>query len=329
MSDINPIHAAVAERLYEFVRIRELASNFKSTVGPSPWIALSDDLRVAWIRQAEQLIEPMLAAAAEAYSRSNTIVDPDVLDVVTGEDAEKIGARFREWRMAWRSSNDGHIKFPNHAVSAGLAAGAALRAAFGWTPSLTAPEIVDSMRDGEQQTPAGDAVRLHLASAHGHPIGLGAGDGEAGALHEQMHHHASVRYPHDLSDLRWSEEEIREEIEKLAGRGYPKEQFLRPLQQHLDRMPHTVDCDHLRLHLMSAHRLINAATLRDHEVIDAHEHEHNGPGTIRNHPRESTAWTSLRVHETLGDVLLDEPDDPLGYAAATHKVMSRLLRETS
>lgn len=327
MSETNPTTAAVAERLYEFVRTRELATNFKSTVGPSPWIALSDDLRASWRRQAEQLIQPMLDAAAEAYSRSGNQVLPEHLDVETGEVAERVGHRFADWRRAFRSSTEEHVGFPNHAVSAGLAAVAALRAAFGWSPTKTAPEIVDDMRPGEVQTEAGDPLRLHLASAHAYPVALGAGDGEAEILHHNLHIRGESEYPHEVTDLGWSEDEARNTIEVLHEKGYPRDQFIRPLRDHLDRAPHTADYDTMRLHLLSAHCLVNAAELRDHEVADAHQHEHDGPGTIRNHSRHDLFWTVDKVHDVLDDVR-GEPEEHARYLRATDDVMARLKERT-
>lgn len=328
MSEINPVTAAVAERLYELVRLREINQHSTSMTGPSPWIALSNDLRASWMREAEKLTEPMVTAAAEAYSRGGRICDADVLDVETEEIAGSVGRAFTQWRRAFRSSTEHHLNFPNAAVGAGLSALAALRAAFGWTPTPTAPEITDSMRPSEKQTPARDDLRLHLAAAHGYPIALGAGDGEAVVLHDEMHRRVDMLYPHAVDDRSWSEDEVRHAIAKLADEGYPPEQFYRPLREHLERAPHTVAFDDLRLHLLARHCLINAATLADHAVIDAHEHEHDGPGTIRNHPRDDHSWTVEKVNDVLAD-LRDDWEGQARYLEATDKVMTRLKERAS
>lgn len=339
----NPIILAVAERLYRMVRARDrriapvnVASDLSArraeaadrAAEKDTFDQLTDDQKAGWYREAETLVEPMLTAAAEAYSRSGCQVLPEHLDVETEEAAEKVGFQFVEWRRAFRSSTEQYVQFPNHAVGVGLAALAALRDAFGWTPTRTAPEIVDTLRADEQKTEAGDQVRLHLTAAHAYPIALGTGDGEAEALHSQMHGRGQMEYEHDPADLRWSEDMARHSIDVLVHEGYGSEQFLRPLREHLERAPHTVAYDVLRLHLLSSHCLVNAAELRDHEVADAHEHEHNGPGTIRNHPREDHSWTVDKVHLVL-DGMRDDPDELKRYLDATGKVMARLKDWTS
>jgi hypothetical protein len=317
MSEINPIVEEVAARIHAVAR----GNSGRSFEHLEEWN------KAEWRRRAGEVIQPMLDAAAEAYSRGGRICDADCLDVETEEIAGSVGRAFTSWRRAFRSSTEEHLAFPNAAVGAGLSALAALRAAFGWTPTPTAPEITESLRDSERQTPARDGLRLHLAAAHGYPIALGAGDGEAVVLHDEMHRRVDMLYPHPADDRSWSEDEVRNAIAKLADEGYPPEQFYRPLREHLERAPHTVVCDDLRLHLLARHCLINAAELADHAVLDAHAHEHDGPGTIRNHPRDDRSWTIEKIHDVLDD-LRDDPAAQNRYLAAADLSMDRIKGRT-
>src|SRR4051812_36657574 len=47
-----------------------------------------------------------------------------------------------------------------------------------------------------------------------------------------------------------------------------------------------------RMHLASKHALANALdpALTDADLADIHTHEHDGPGTIRNHPRADSSY---------------------------------------
>jgi hypothetical protein len=55
----------------------------------------------------------------------------------------------------------------------------------------------------------------------------------------------------------------------------------------------------LGLHLLSEHRLANAHLLTPDEQLEAHNDEHAGPGTIRNHPPAARDWSPTKVRETL------------------------------
>jgi hypothetical protein len=51
----------------------------------------------------------------------------------------------------------------------------------------------------------------------------------------------------------------------------------------------------LRLHLGSRHALGNWKTHTN--PVDEHQHEHDGPGTIRNHPRDDLSYDRERAEE--------------------------------
>jgi len=61
--------------------------------------------------------------------------------------------------------------------------------------------------------------------------------------------------------------------------------------------------DRLKLwgHLVSEHAGIFPLQATLEELIDLHEHEHNGPGTIRNHPRESRAYSLQKIGKVLSE----------------------------
>lgn len=65
----------------------------------------------------------------------------------------------------------------------------------------------------------------------------------------------------------------------------------------------TRDQDRLTLwaHLVSAHATIVPVQATLDELIDMHEHEHNGPGTIRNHPRESREYSLKKIGRVLSE----------------------------
>lgn len=63
--------------------------------------------------------------------------------------------------------------------------------------------------------------------------------------------------------------------------------------------------DPLRLHLLAEHRNHAALGLTDAETLAGHEHEHQGPGTIRDHDPASTTWSFTKAM----DMVVDEDDD--------------------
>lgn len=54
-------------------------------------------------------------------------------------------------------------------------------------------------------------------------------------------------------------------------------------------------------HLVSAHAGIFPLQATLEELMDMHEHEHNGPGTIRNHPRESREYSLKKIGKVLSE----------------------------
>lgn len=57
----------------------------------------------------------------------------------------------------------------------------------------------------------------------------------------------------------------------------------------------------LARHLISEHASPGAATMSPAELIEHHEHEHDGPGTIRNHDRASRHWLQRKIDEVLAE----------------------------
>jgi hypothetical protein len=60
--------------------------------------------------------------------------------------------------------------------------------------------------------------------------------------------------------------------------------------------------DELWLHLVSAHAAGCDPTMTYADLEDLHEHEHDGPGTIRNHPRESRMWDRAKLATVLREI---------------------------
>ncbi len=306
----NPIVAQVAKRLYQFV-CADMIDDFAT---------LTATQKEGWYIEAGKLLEPVADAAAAAWTRTGFDADADSLEEVTASAADRVAGRYRRTRTEWRNSLAEEM--PSDAFGA-LAALAALRAALGYSPKPTAPEVVESMADHERQTPDGDLLRLHIAAAHGHVVVLGAGDGEAGQIHRWFHAAGRALYSHHVTNREWSNDEVQAAIVAAATDGVTRAQFDRPYQEHLKRTPKTVDHDPLRLHLLSVHCLVNAMDLHDHEVLDAHDHEHTGPGTIRNHPRGDLTWTVDKIHRVLDD-LRDDPDEQRRVTAAVEEAVARV-----
>lgn len=60
-------------------------------------------------------------------------------------------------------------------------------------------------------------------------------------------------------------------------------------------------------HLVSRHAVIISPELSEAELFDLHKHEHDGPGTIRNHPREDLSFNLKKLGEVLSESEDDEP----------------------
>ncbi len=76
-------------------------------------------------------------------------------------------------------------------------------------------------------------------------------------------------------------------------------------------------------HLVSEHAGIFPLQATLDELIEMHEHEHNGPGTIRNHPRESRAYSLNKIGKVLSEAEPDADAAPLASAALiTHEYLA-------
>lgn len=76
----------------------------------------------------------------------------------------------------------------------------------------------------------------------------------------------------------------------------------------------------LQLHLVSAHCNAAALGLTASQARDAHQHEHDGPGTIRNHPRSSTLWDADKV----ADIIIEAASE-YGTAEEVRTEVDRLM----
>lgn len=54
-------------------------------------------------------------------------------------------------------------------------------------------------------------------------------------------------------------------------------------------------------HIVSQHASMLSPETPLDVLIDVHEHEHDGPGTIRNHPRESREYSLKKLGEVLSE----------------------------
>lgn len=74
-------------------------------------------------------------------------------------------------------------------------------------------------------------------------------------------------------------------------------------------------------HLVSAHAGIFSLQATLEELLDMHEHEHNGPGTIRNHPRESRAYSIKKIGAVLSEAE-DHDAAPADSASLEHEYLA-------
>jgi hypothetical protein len=184
-------------------------------------------------------------AAAAAFSRSGTVIDPGVLDEVLTEIADKAAGTWREYLDAFRLGRESELPYPTAAVTHLLAVTAALRAALRYTPTDTATEVTAAVRRAETHTAAGDQVRLHLVAQHGALIALGASDRLAGNIHERMHNEASPNPPdyreHRIDLHLWTEADVERRIAAGVADGYARQQFDKLYREHLSRATDTDD----------------------------------------------------------------------------------------
>lgn len=85
---------------------------------------------------------------------------------------------------------------------------------------------------------------------------------------------------------------------------------------------YTAHYDSLALHLVSdhAHTPHVLTELSDQELRDAHEHEHRGPGTIRNHDPQSLHWDVDKIHDAIRHHDLDQSDLPEAVEALEYRI---------
>lgn len=65
-------------------------------------------------------------------------------------------------------------------------------------------------------------------------------------------------------------------------------------------------------HIVSEHANMLSPEMPLDDLIEIHDHEHDGPGTIRNHPRESREYTLKK----LGNVLRESDAEPVNVNAS-------------
>lgn len=71
-------------------------------------------------------------------------------------------------------------------------------------------------------------------------------------------------------------------------------------------LEHTEDRLELWAHIVSAHCNIMPTNASVAEMLDYHDHEHRGPGTIRNHPENSRHHSLAKIAKVLSE---SEPED--------------------
>lgn len=89
--------------------------------------------------------------------------------------------------------------------------------------------------------------------------------------------------------------------------------------------------DALRMHLMTEHKNHAATGLTDAEALEQHDHEHHGPGGIRNHDPASTNWSQDAglgmLLDAAGDFSDSDEDD--GAAGGRAQLFNAHLRRLS
>lgn len=165
---------------------------------------------MTYLTTRTEALDEAAARAAAAFSRSNELVDADVLDEVLAEIADKAGGTFRQFRDAMRAGTERELPYPVAALSHLLAVTAALRAALGYTDTQTAAEIVEQMRAEDVSTREHDALRLHLLAVHGNLAAAMLSDREALDQHDHEHHGPGGIRHHDFTSLHWTDARIAE-----------------------------------------------------------------------------------------------------------------------
>lgn len=171
--------------------------------GCAQWRALTDAARDVRIGGSDPT-PTVLHRAVDGYNRCGIVADVDVFGEVLADLGAKLTTEFRVFRAAFHADAVNRLPYPVTVVDQALALLSALTGALNQTRTPTAAEIVDSER-GEEVTPAGDAVRLHLVSHHWLPEALGMTDEAAERLHGYIHAGRLKMWrtgvPHDVADM--------------------------------------------------------------------------------------------------------------------------------
>lgn len=78
---------------------------------------------------------------------------------------------------------------------------------------------------------------------------------------------------------------------------------------------------HLAMHLISEHCNSAAVASGWKANAESHQHEHFGPGGIRNHPAGSLAWDEDKIEQVLAGA--EEDEAPLAAGAGQSFTMTR------
>lgn len=235
------------------------------------------------------------ARAADAYSACGYQISPGQLDDELAEIADRAQQEWRRFYDARRAGRE--LDYPVTAVVDLLSVVSALRAALQYTPTPTAAEITDEVRDGDVVTAAGDDVRLHMASAHRNLPCLGMSDREALQEHERLHAGGDFYgpvYQHDPDDLAWSLARVHQNIIDMSGTWDPR-QFDTALHEHMERVTNPAGSspafDQLRLHLLARHGVLTALGMTGTGATERHDQEHDIPGA--DHTPDSREWSNV------------------------------------
>ncbi len=188
---------------------------------------------------SRQAAEAAASRAAAAFSRSGHMVDPDDFAEVIREIGDKMAGTYLQYRDAFHADRLHELDYPIAALDHALAALAALAAALGYPPVLTACEIT-GRQIAEPTSPAGHTMRLHLLSHHGEPNTLPMTDAAAGRIHDMLHRGRLSAKPgsvgHRYEDLPVEDARCREVIDGIdpdRGQAQYALAYLEQRREHL------------------------------------------------------------------------------------------------
>jgi hypothetical protein len=95
------------------------------------------------------------------------------------------------------------------------------------------------------------------------------------------------------------------------------------IKEHVCRHPSDRTEDRIKLwaHIVSQHASMLSPETPLDVLIDAHEHEHDGPGTIRNHPRDSRTYSLKKLGKVLSEAE-DHDAAPADSASLEHEYLA-------